>query len=266
MREILTKKKISKNDADRIVAQALDAAADHRLEYMRRDRLIHDLERSKKDRQRLISHLSGLALSISKLPPVSKGKLNKIIAQQNWQHFDAEMFSELMRAMQDALSTLSPARFANIAGLAISEPLRASKDPVVARIVRTAPPAIAELWEIIPAATRSQVEADIRRWTPPQRGQVTMFLNHLVDLLKTHRPTLKGGRRLVIGRYLQNVAKIWRGFELNVGRAFDGRTSTESPFQRFARFALLAVDDSSRISVRQIVNLKRKSRRRRNGR
>ena len=40
--------------------------------------------------------------------------------------------------------------------------------------------------------------------------------------------------------------------------------SAESPFQHFARLALLAVGDSSGISVRQIVNLQSKLRRERN--
>ena len=49
----------------------------------------------------------------------------------------------------------------------------------VTQVKRTAPPAITELWEIMPAETRTQVEADIQRWTPPKRGQVSSFLNCL---------------------------------------------------------------------------------------
>jgi hypothetical protein len=69
MRGILGKRKISTKVANKIVAQTLDAAADHLLDYMRQDRLVQDLERSKKDRERLINHFRCLALSISKLPP-----------------------------------------------------------------------------------------------------------------------------------------------------------------------------------------------------
>jgi hypothetical protein len=62
------------------------------------------------------------------------------------------------------------------------------------------------------------------------------------------------------GRYVRNVAKIWWSFGLNVGRAHDGAhgESVESPFQRFARLALAACGDNSRISDRQIANLKSK--------
>jgi hypothetical protein len=164
-----------------------------------------------------------------------------------------------MHAMQDVLSTLSPACVASKARSFIRESLQASKDSALAQVVRTAPPAITELWEIIPAVTRTNVEAEIRRWTPPKRGQVSQFLNRLVGLLKKYRPTAKrGARRAIQRRYLQKAAKIWRSFGLNVGRAYDGAKteSVESSFQRFARSALLAFGDSSGISARQVRNLK----------
>ena len=192
MRNILTKKKISNKDADRIMTLTFDAAADHQLESLRRDRFVDDLDRSKKDLQRLLKQISHLAKAISELPPISIGKLNKIIAEQNWQHFDTEMFFELMQAMQDALSVLSPASAAKKACSAIGEKtLRASRHPVVAQVERTAPPAMTELWEIMPAETRTHVEAQIQCWTPPKRGQVRSFLNYLVTLLRKCRPKVK---------------------------------------------------------------------------
>jgi hypothetical protein len=259
MRKILTKKKISKSDAEKIVAQTLEAAVDHQLEGLRRDWVIHDLERSKKDLRRLIKHMGQLAYAISELPPLSKAKLNKLIGKQNWAHFDTEIFCELMDLMQDSLSMLAPARVANNARSIIRDSFRAPKNPAVTQIVRTAPPAITELWEIIPAETRAGVEAEIQCWTPPKRGQVIGFLNRFVGLLEKHRPTVAGGRRrAIVRRYLQNVGEIWRSFGLNVGRAYDGSKieSVESSFQRFTRLALLAVGDSSGISTRQILNLK----------
>jgi hypothetical protein len=267
MRHILTKKQISNKDADRIMALTFDAAADHQLESLRRDRFVDDLDRSKKDLQRLLKQIDHLAKAISELPPISIGKLNKIIADRNWQHFDTEMFFELMQAMQDALS-VSPASAANKACSAIGEKtLRVSKDPVVSQVERTAPPAMTELWEIMPAETRTHVEAQIQCWTPPKRGQVRSFLNYLVTLLRKYRPKVKTRRRPSIKRrYLQRVGKVWRSSGLNVGRAHNGAKieSVESPFQRFARLALLAVGDSSGISVRQIVDLQLKIRLKRN--
>ena len=195
------------------------------------------------------------------------GKLNKIITKQNWLYFDTEMFFELMLVMQDALCVLSPARAANKARSAIAETLRASRDPAVTQVKRTAPPVINELWDIMPAETRTQVEADIQRWTPPKRGQVSSFLNCLITLLRKYWPKVNTRRRPSIKRrYLQKVGKIWRSFGLNVGRAHDGAKdeSVESPFQHFARLALLAVGDPSGISVRQIANLQSKLRSERN--
>jgi hypothetical protein len=264
MRNILTKKKISKKDADRIMALTFDAAADHQLESFRRDRFVDDLDRSKKDLQRLIKQIDLLAKVISELPPISIGKLNKIIAKQNLQHFDTEMFFELMQATQDALFVLSPANAANKARSAIVEKtFRGSRDPVVTQVERTAPPAMTELWEIMPAETRRHIEAEIQRWTPPKRGQVRSFLNYLVTLLRKYRPKVKTRRRPSIKRrYLQRVGKVWRSSGLNVGRAHNGAKieSVESPFQHFARLALLAVGDSSGISVRQIVSVQSKLR------
>ena len=179
MRNILIKKKISRKDADGIIELTFEAVADHQLESLRRQRFVGDLERSKNDLSRLIKQLDHLANAISALPPISIGKLNKIIAKQNWQNFDTEMFFELMHVVQDALSVLSPTRAANKARSAIGETLRASRDPSVTQVERTAPPAITELWDIMPAETRTQVEADIQRWTPPKRGQVSSFLNCL---------------------------------------------------------------------------------------
>jgi hypothetical protein len=265
MRNILTKKRISNIDADKIMALTFDAAADHRLESLRRDRCLDDLDRSKKDLRGLIKQINRLAKAISVLPPISIGKLNKIIAKQNWQHFDTEVFFELINAMKDVLSSLSPACRANDARSAIIETPRASRDPAVAQIVRTAPPAMTELWDIIPAETRTHVEAEIQRWRPPKRGQAIAFLNHFIGLLKEYRPTVETRRPPAIqGRYLRNVAKIWSRFGLNVGRAHDGAKieSVESVFQRFSRLALLAVGDNSSISDRQIANLKSERRRR----
>ena len=56
------------------------------------------LTRSKKDLTRLVKQIDHLAKAISALPPISIGKLNGIIAKQNWQNFDTEMFFELMQA------------------------------------------------------------------------------------------------------------------------------------------------------------------------
>jgi hypothetical protein len=265
MRTILGKKNISGRDAEKIIDETLDVAAYHQLQWQRRDQDIQEFEGSKKNLQFLIKHINHLLRAIPKLSPLSNGNLNKIIVQQDWRNFDTEMFSEFMHAMQDALSRLSPARVAKEARSAIHESLGSAKDFAVAQIPRTAPPAIVQFWETIPEETRAQVEAEIRCWTPPKRGQVIKLLTDLVSLLKTYRPIAKRGRRPAINHsYLLKVAKIWcrHGLDPRFGPTWQADTREEkgkhieSQFQRFARLALTSFGDESEISVRQIRNLK----------
>jgi len=259
MIDLLMKKNIREHVARQAVAEALDIAADHQLEVLRRDQNLQKLKRSKSDLKRLAKQLEVLVQTISKLPPLAKGKLNKIIAEQDWENFDTEIFSELIHAMINALSESSPACITGRARSAMVEPIRVSKNPEVAQIVRTAPPEIIDLWEVISARTRTQVEAGLRKWVPPRRRTAIEFFNHLVSLLEKFRPQSKKGRRHAIERrFGHRLAKIWQALDLRVGRAFDGEHDrhVESSFQRFCRLALTAVGDESRISSRQIENLK----------
>jgi hypothetical protein len=264
MTNILIKKKIREEEAQRAVAEALDVAADHQLEALRRDKCLRDLSRSKGFLKRLRKQLDRLNQAISKLPPLAKGKLNKIVVEQDWQNFDTETFAKLIRAMADTLANLSPACIANKASWAMNESARGSKDPAVAQIARTAPPVIFELWETIPAGTRTQVEADLRNWLPSTRRPAAEFLNHFSALLGKFRPRRKRGRWPPIERrFGERVARIWNGLGLRVGRAFSGKSEYSGTFQRFIRVALTAVGDDTRLSNRQVVNLKSDIRRKR---
>lgn len=257
MSEILAKKGIRDDIVQQVVAQALDIAADHQLEILRRDQSLRRRDQSEKSRQRLIKQLRFLAQTISKLPPLAKGKLNKIITKHEWENFDTEMLDQLIHAMTNALSNSSPACIADKAVSAIRESYRDSLDPAVNNIIRSAPPVILELWEIMPAETRTQVEAALRNWQPPTRQSTIGFLSHLVALLETFEPRSKPGRRRAIERrFAQRAAAIWHSLGLHVGRAYNGSSDCQSTFQRFTRLALSGVRDGSRISGRQITNLK----------
>jgi hypothetical protein len=59
------------------------------------------------------------------------------------------------------------------------------------------------------------------------------------------------------------VAGIWHDLGLHVGRAFSGHSKYRGTFQRFTRWALIAVGDDSRLSNRQMVHLKSNMRRKR---
>jgi hypothetical protein len=257
MTKILVKKKIRQDEAQEAVAQTLDIAADHQLEVLRREHNLGDLRRSERHLERLRTQLDQCSRVIAKSPPLMKGKLNKIVAELDWQNFDTETINELILAMTDALSESSPACTARKVLMAMNEKSRSGSHPAVTQVVRTARPALVELWEIIPAETRTQVEANLRNWVPPKRRPAIEFLNRLVALLEKFRPQLKRGRRSPITRRLgQRVARIWHGLGLDVGRAFNGHSKYQGTFQRFTRTALIAVGEDSRLSNRQVTNLK----------
>jgi hypothetical protein len=264
MTKILVKKKVHPDEARRAVTRTLDIAADHLLEVLRRDQNLQGLSRSQRDLRRLIKQLDHLRLAISTLPPLAKSKLNKIVAEQDWQNFDTETLIRLIHAMADTLANSSPACIANEALRAINEPVRGSKHPAVAQIVRTAPPAILELWETIPAGTRTQAEVGLRNWVPPTRRPAMEFLIRLSTLLEKFQPKLKRGRRFPIERRLgERISRIWHGLGLHVGRAFSGHSKYHGTFQRFTRWALIAVGDDARLSNRQMGRLKSDMRRKR---
>jgi hypothetical protein len=110
MRAILAKKKIPIAEAKRAIDQTLEITADHQLQRLRHDDSRRDRLRSARNVRRLISRLRGLAAVIAKLPPVSKGRLNTIVAEHTAQFFDTETFTDLIRAIAGALAKLSPKR------------------------------------------------------------------------------------------------------------------------------------------------------------
>jgi hypothetical protein len=164
MWSVLKKKKISRTIANQIIAETLDAAVNHRLESLRRDQNLKHLAQANSNINRLIKHVERLAQMLAKLPRPTKGKLNKIMAGLNWRQFDTEVFAEFVNALLDVLSNVPASRFAADARSSIVDSLRSSDDRVATKINRTAPPAIVELWDAIPAATRTQVESNLRAW------------------------------------------------------------------------------------------------------
>ena len=264
MANILKKKKISATKANQIIAETLDAAANHHLESLRRDQNLEDLAQANITLNRLIEHVECLARSLAKLPRPTRSELNKIMAGLNWPQFDTEVFAEFMHAILAFLSDLHPSRFTADARSSIIDARRSSNDPVVSKIARTAPLAMIELWDTIPAATRTQVESDSRAWASRKRRSVIGFLDHLVALLDQHRERIGRGRHSAIERrYVQVVEEIWRrhGLGADVGLAFDhlkgdkGK-NIESRFQRFGRLALEAVGDRSGVSRWQVSKVK----------
>jgi hypothetical protein len=261
MANILTGNGIPQHKAELAVAQTVDFAADHQLQPLRRDRYLKGSALAKKNLDRLIELFDQLVQVLSKFPPVSRGKLNKIVVGQDWRHFDTEAFDYLIHAMRDALPKLSPACVAQEALSIINEAtLRVSEDLAVTQTIRTGPPAILDLWQIIPAATRTQVEEGIRRW--PSCRSATAFFRDLATVLANSQQ--KTGRGPAVeGLFATRAAAIWRGLDLHVGRAYFGGDRSApaghyaSNFQSFCKEAFAVFGEGSSVSERQVDRLKR---------
>jgi hypothetical protein len=249
MASILAKKKILEAKAKRAIAETLEAAVDHQLQGLRQKDGQRDRVRSAGDVGRLIARLEELAEAIVKLPPVSKKKLNAIVAEYAAQFFDTETFSALIYALADALPELEPKRRAQDVLKAVYQP--------VAGIVRTSPPELIELWESLCAETRRQVEREVRALAT--KKSAVEFFRKLIVLLNKFLPrAIRGRLQTIQSHYIHRVGEIWAKLELKVGQAYDGfqGKNVESSFQRFARLALAAVGDGSVISRRQITKQK----------
>jgi hypothetical protein len=254
MKKILLKKKIPEQAAERAIGKAISIALDYQLEPLRRERCFSDKKAAERDRKHLIKRLDDLMYALSKLPPFGKRALDKITAEQDWRHFDTEVFTELIHALMQALSKFQFSSASHARAAMNEARLPGSKHPRVMAIDRTARPAILDLWDTIPATTRVQVEAHLRRLS---RGKSALqFLRHLKTGLAKFNPRSKKGRSPATMRvFAHRIAGIWIGLGLRVGRA---ATEYDSVFQRFCRHALAAVGEHSGVSRRQVRNLQNK--------
>jgi hypothetical protein len=260
MRRILVKKgRISAIAADRAIVKTLDAAFDFQLAAVRNHFLKRMEARSHTTLDHLIRLLRQLSHAVAQLPPKSKGELNKgfvgIIGQGQ---FDSEVFIEIVEKLSAILSQIGPRRLAdNISSLIHPEP-REGRPPII------------DQWEAMPAATRVKVERRLQ--ASPSRSLVH-WLDNVADLLERERSTDKrGAPRSISQIFVSRVATIWRTLGLNPGLAYKfflhpangdrvGRGGrVESTFQRYCRAALTAVGDSTKISARQIVNYRKRTR------
>jgi hypothetical protein len=255
MAKILKRKKVPEDEAKSAVERTLEIATYHPLERPRRDRYLENQAEAIQGLKRLLKHVERIARAISRLTPSAQAELNRIMSWHDLRHFDTEMFAELVHTMMSA--TLSPDRVADEMRSAMSvASLKSSNDKCVREIRRSGPPAVLELWELMPAQTRSAVERSVRRRAPKR---ALAFFRHLASELKKHSPQPKRIRRPPLVRFFgHRVAVVWRKLGLHVGRAYDGEMAQhlESDFQKFCRLALTAVGDESRISGRQVDALK----------
>jgi hypothetical protein len=162
--------------------------------------------------------------------------------------FDTEIFIELIDCLAVCLPQLSPKKLANDALLLLQ-----------AEISPEANSPIVDLWEAIPSETRSRVERELESQLP-MSGVALLCL--IPGLLYSHRLTLRlGAPASPESEFVREFDRIWRSLGLTSGRQYDaagGAGHKSSPFQRFGNAALAAVGNDSRISDRQVDNLKRK--------
>jgi len=254
MRRILVeKRRIPTTAADRAILKSLEAAFDFQLASSRHRFLRTTEAQSHRTLDHLIPALRQLGDAIARLPPTSKGELNKrVIPIIGQAHFDSETFIEIVGTITASIPHIGPRRVAdNILSLIHPEPSETGRPPLI------------DQWETMPAAIRVKVEAMLA--SRPARS-LGSWLAHVADLLKEEQPARKRGAPRSISRiFVSRIATIWRTLGLNPGLAYDfflcrGDTErgrhVESAFQRYCRVTLSAVRDSTEISARQVTNYK----------
>jgi hypothetical protein len=257
MRHILRRRGIAVRIADNAIQKTLHAAADHQLSGFRLEQYRTNEKCSRRVVDRLILELCELRDLISRLPPTSKGILNKRVAGALDQPtFDSDVFISVIEITEASLREVSPRRLADDALFKIRP-----------EGIEDRTPPIISLWEALPASTRLDVE---RLMQEKKVTALTGWLTTLADLLQERRPALKlGSPRSSSQRFLRRVRCIWTELGLDVGLAYNfylhpatkdrpgrgGRVA--SGFQAYCHAALSAFGDFSKISARQVVNAKK---------
>jgi hypothetical protein len=262
MRRILIEQRhIGAIAANRAILKTLEAAFDFQLAHLRYRFLQTTEIQSYTTLDHLIRDLRQLSDEIARLPPNSKGVLNRQVSPIiDHAQIDSETLIEVVRTITAALPQIGPRRLAdNILSLINPEP------------GGTRRPTIIDQWEAMPARTRVTVEAML---TAKASQSLVGWLNKIADLVEEERPAHKRGAPRSISRmFVSRIATIWQTLGLKPGLAYDfflhpadhhriGRGGrVESAFQRYCRAALSAVGDITEISARQVTNYKKQSRR-----
>ncbi len=256
-RSLLQTRRVSAIAADRAILKTLEAAFDFQLADLRYRSLKAMEAQSNATLDQLIRNLQALVEAIARLPPTSKGQLNKrVFAQIDQAPFDSEAFADIIETIAQVLSEIGPRRLANNTLCLIHhDPGSNRRSPLI------------DAWEAMPAVTRVKVETMVQ--DNPSRSLVPWLAN-LAHMLERERPVRKQGPPRTISQlFVSRVAAIWRTLGLKVGLAYDlflhpadedsiGRGGhVESRFQRYCRAALTAVGDPTKISARQVVNYKK---------
>ncbi len=242
------RKNVNRQATERLIITTLEAAADHRLEWFRRLVALRDRRRSIALVKPQMRRIDELAEAISKLPPASIRGVNQLIAAHASQFFDTETLTSIITAVGEATKSMSPGQRTGRVHDAIYDP--------TTLVVRTAPSELIDGWEMLPAAIRTAVEADMRR--SKRVRTAIQFLRHLNALLMKHAGAKRGHPPSPNRRYVKFVGKRWLELGLTLGlanHAAGGKRS--SLFQQFCNAALAAVRDRTLISGQDVKNARR---------
>jgi hypothetical protein len=251
---ILAKKKVPLLRATNAVMRTLDAATNAEYANLRSANSALVRKEGGVLLDELISKLDHFVETISKLPPSSKSIINERIARiTKIGVFDTEVLMELADCIANCLPQLSPKKTADEAlSLLLPENSWAEKPRFAAQ------PPIVELWEAIPSITRSRVERKIEARLQ-LRG--IALLRSIPAVLRCYRPSTRFGAPASPNfQFVREADKQWSSLGLRSGRRYDavGARHASSTFQLFCNAALAAAGSETRISDRQIANLKRK--------
>jgi hypothetical protein len=109
MRRILVGAGACDDQARTLIAKAIEAAVRFRLGAFLHTQAAKAAVYEQEDANFLTRQLRVAADFMDKLPPTSKGELNKVLSSVDWEEFDCETFIFIIRSTLQALSRISPA-------------------------------------------------------------------------------------------------------------------------------------------------------------
>ena len=251
MRQLLRSKKIIGRKALKAMDEAMTFALDCKFDPLRRKQYLRAREAEQRDLEKLVTAIDALRRALSKLDLGIRRELNKITAKQDWNHFDTEVLVEFIDSIIEKLTLPEPPPTESRSG-------KSTRLGWIRQVVTTEGQKIKRLWETVSPATRTDVEASVRRRLPSTSA--AEVLRHLRHELSRYEPAAKkprGTSRVFDYR----MTKLWRELGLRTGRVYHGGSKTcpashsESAFQHFGRLAMAAVGGSTKISSRFVLRL-----------
>jgi hypothetical protein len=247
LQEILSEKGITGEKAEQAIRKTMIEA--DRRRPVRQPALSEQRAQSQADTKTLIDLLRVCCERLSGFSPRAIAELNAVVAKCDLRSFDTEVFDSLIAELVDVLPRLRPGPVARTFLATLLEPVNTMTSAQRSR------PKIIDLWDALPAATRSSVEQAIRCDAPLR--SIGKLLQRIEVLLTRFAP--KHVRRTVpIRLFAIRVGDIVRKLGLRptlnylVETAGHPAKAVDGWFQDYCHAALRAVGSSERVSRRQV--------------